>query len=89
MEVNSALYRETISLLTNLAIKHVIHEFDSGCRMVDIWKKDKLYVVQFEPDLVGLSEIGESLEFVLDTIPDEKFYNAEEFLARLKMIVID
>ncbi|MBN8861710.1 MAG: hypothetical protein J0H29_25225 [Sphingobacteriales bacterium] len=81
-------YNYTIELLTKLNIKYKIHSFASEIRMVDVWHNDKFYVLQFENDFIGFSEInGENIGF--DTKPDEKFYDTEIFKQKLLSILGD
>jgi hypothetical protein len=82
----SAEYRSIIELLIKCSIKHTIHDFQSGAIMVDIWHRNNFYVLQFEEDFIGFSEIDENVGF--DTNPDEKFYKGDSLLNKLKQIFI-
>lgn len=75
------IYHYTIDFLQNLDIKHDIHTFKSGVIMVDVWHNEMFYVLQFENDFVGFSDIKENPGF--DTVPDEKFYNLDDFVQKL------
>ena len=80
-------YNKLITELDQRAIRYLIHEFDSGAKMIDIWYKDFFYVVQVEPDFVGLSLIDEiGNEF--STTPDTKFFTIEDFLFELRKIFL-
>jgi len=79
-------YQFTISLLEKVSIKHSVHNFPSGVIMLDIWYEDKFYVLQFEDDFIGLSEVNDkTLGF--DNNPDEKFYDDEKFENKLHLIL--
>ncbi len=45
----------TMSYLKSKGIKHEMHEFPSGYKMIDIWYNDEFYVVQIEYSFVGFS----------------------------------
>ncbi|MBX2921172.1 MAG: hypothetical protein KF746_03190 [Chitinophagaceae bacterium] len=81
-------YSYTIELLTRLNIKYKIHTFASEIKMVDVWYNDKFYVLQFENDFIGFSEVN-SDNVGFDTKPDEKFYDIEMFKQKLLSILRD
>ena len=58
-------------------LRHEIHKFESGCVMVDIWKDDLFYVIQIEPELIGLSLVDENIGF--DTIADKTYKDWDDF----------
>lgn len=75
-----------VELLTRLSVKHTVHDFPSGAIMLDIWYQDHFYVLQFEDQFVGFSEItDENPGF--DTIPDEKFYHEPALLAKIQSVL--
>ena len=62
----------------NKGIKFEVHDFDSGAAMIDIWIGAKFYVIQLEPESIGMSVIDkENLGF--DTIPDSRYFSFEDF----------
>lgn len=78
----------TIGLLEKMSIKHEVHHFPSGAIMIDIWHSDKFYVIQFDEDYIGFSEINsDNLSF--DAIPDEKFINEALFKHTLQGLLIN
>lgn len=44
-------------------------KFLSGSIILDVWNDKKIYIFQFEPHRIGLSEVDENVGF--DTIPDK------------------
>ena len=74
-----------VSELRNFNIRHEIHHFDSGCKMIDIWNNNKFYCVQLEPTRIGISEVNENTGF--DTIPDKVFENPDEFKTEFKRVL--
>lgn len=76
-----------VELLTRLRVKHTVHEFPSGAIMLDIWYQDHFYVLQFEDQFVGFSEITEENPG-FDTIPDEKFYHEPALLAKIRSVLV-
>jgi len=79
-------YQFVTDLLKGLSIKYVCHEFPSGAAMVDIWYKDLLYVIQFEKDFIGLSEVDDHGEF--DCVPDKKFFDDAAFVGEIKSVFL-
>ena len=63
--------------LTRFDIRHEVHHFPSGCKMIDIWCNDKFYCVQLEPTRIGISEVTKETGF--DIIPDKVFENSDDF----------
>jgi len=80
------MYNYTIELLKKLAIKYDVYSFASEIRIVDVWYNDKFYVFQFENNFIGFSEVNKD-NVGFDTIPDEKFYDAEMFKQKLLTIL--
>jgi len=50
-------------------------KFSSGSIILDVWNDKKIYVFQFEPHRIGLSEVDENVGF--DTIPDKILLNSD------------
>lgn len=73
--------KETLERIENLLrekdLKHKIRKFDSGCFIVDIWKDDLVYVIQIEPEIIGISLIDENVGF--DTRPDISYKDWSDF----------
>ena len=67
----------TINQLSTHNIRHEIHRFDSGCMIIDIWKGNAFYCLQFEDYKVGLSLVTKNIDF--STIPDKWYSNIAEF----------
>ncbi|WP_437920412.1 hypothetical protein [Sphingobacterium sp. LRF_L2] len=89
MENIKKLFQSTIEFLKSMSIRHEYTNFDSGAIMLDVWHKDKFYVIQFDVDnYVGFSEVNDdNMEF--DTIPDEKFYDEIKYKNKLKSTFVD
>ncbi len=84
MENSQKLFQYTIELLKSMAIRHEYTNFDSGAIMLDVWYKNKFYVIQFDVDnCVGFSEINND-NIGFDTNPDEKFYDEVKYKNKLK-----
>lgn len=66
-----------VNLLREKDLRYEIHKFDSGCFMIDIWKDDLVYVIQIEPEIIGISLIDENVGF--DTRPDKSFRDWDDF----------
>ncbi len=75
----------TITQLTTHNIRHEIHRFNSECVMVDIWKGNEFYCLQFEEYKVGLSLVTKDIDF--STIPDRWYTNQIEFETEFEMIL--
>jgi hypothetical protein len=75
----------TITQLKIRNIKHELHRFESGYVMVDIWKDNKFYCIQFEDCKVGLSLVTEDID--LSTIPDKWYSNLVEFKTDFEKIL--
>lgn len=81
------LFQYTINYLNQLSIKHEFIEFSSGAIMLDIWYKEKFFVIQFE-DFIGVSEISnDNISF--DTNPDEKFFDVSLYKQKLENMFLD
>lgn len=79
------LYNQTINLLDKQSIKHEGNRFPSGAIMLDIWYDNKFYVLQFQENFVGVSEVNDENPG-FDTIPDEKFYEEIEYMEKLRTL---
>lgn len=79
-------FKYTIGELSKAGIKHEVHNFPSGAIMVDIWIGSEFYVIQFQDDLIGISEVTEENPG-FTTVPEEAFYNFEAFKARFDEII--
>ena len=64
--------------------RHEIHSFSSGAVMIDIFIKDKCYVVQIYGESIGLSLLTEETAF--DTIPDKVYTVATKFKSNFEKI---
>jgi len=81
------LFKYTINHLNQLSIKHEFTEFPSGTIMLDIWHKEKFFVIQFE-DFIGVSEISnDNISF--DTNPDERFFDGFHYKQKLESLFLD
>ena len=85
MENILTIYNSTINVLNGLSIKYMPYNFSSGAIMLDIWYNNNFYVLQFEDDFVGFSEVVDS-NVAFDNIPDEKFYEARIFKEKLETV---
>ncbi len=59
-------------------VKYEVHNFDSGAIMVDIFLKDKFYVIQIDGTEIGLSEVTDETG-PFDVIPDKSYKDVKEF----------
>lgn len=82
------LFQYTIDFLKSIGIRYEYTNFDSGAIMLDVWYKNKFYVIQFDVDnYIGFSEVNdENMGF--DTIPDEKFYDEKKYKIKLESTFI-
>lgn len=64
--------------LKNKKIRFETMLFDSGALMIDIWVQNNFYVIQFDTEKIGLSEVT-SETALFDIIPDRSFDTFEEF----------
>lgn len=71
------IFERIVNLLREMDLKHEIHQFDSGCFMIDIWKGHLVYVIQIEPEIIGLSLMDENVGF--DTRPDKSYKDWDDF----------
>lgn len=86
MIYHQEMYQFVIDHLTRLSIRHESHEFASGAAMLDIWYKDLFFVIQFEKDFIGLSEVESHAEF--DAIPDKKFLDDGDFEKEIRSVFL-
>lgn len=71
------ILQRIVNLLREKELKHKIQKFDSGCFMIDIWKDDLVYVIQIEPEIIGISLVDENVGF--DTRPDKSYKEWDDF----------
>ena len=64
-------------------MRHVVHDFPSGCSMIDIWINEDFVVIQDEPDRIGFSIVNEP-DF--STIADEYFTDVNIVLEKIKFL---
>lgn len=64
--------------LKNKEIRYETMLFDSGSLMIDIWVQNNFYVIQFDTEKIGLSQVT-SETALFDIIPDRSFYTFDEF----------
>ena len=64
--------------LAKTSMRYEINKFDSGATMIDIWFLDKLYVVQHDKNIFGLSEVNDDT-LLFDISPDKLFDSFEDF----------
>ena len=80
------LYEHTVKRLEDLSIRYTVHHFPSGAIMLDIWVNNKFYVLQFETDCIGISEINDD-NIGIDLIPNERFYNEIDYKVALEIVL--
>jgi hypothetical protein len=85
MTNTTELYGYAIDMLNRNMIKYEADEFKSGARMIDIWYKDKFYVLQFDLNYIGFSEVGDDVPFT--TEPEKKIFSGNEFKDLLRSIL--
>lgn len=81
----SQAYKKTIERLEKSSVKYDVHNLSSGVIMLDIWYNNKFYVLQFENEFIGFSEINTD-EPAFDTTPDEKFYETKKFELKITQV---
>lgn len=72
------LLTDIINRIESEKVKYEVHNFDSGAIMVDIFIKDKFYVIQIDDDVIGLSEVTDETG-MFDIIPDKSYKDEKEF----------
>ncbi|QMW03585.1 hypothetical protein [Spirosoma foliorum] len=80
-------YRYIIDELTKRSIRHDVHSFASGAKMIDIWYDGHFYVIQIDSESVGISEITEDNPG-FDTKPDAVFYNSEDAIKQFDAFLL-
>jgi hypothetical protein len=87
VEIDTMLAYDMISKMLDQAyIKYEAQTFPPGAIMLDIWYRDRFYVLQFEDKLLGWSEItAENPGF--DTIADKIFYDANAFVDSIALLL--
>ena len=78
------LKSQILSVIEQLNLRHEVHDFPSGCSMIDIWINEDLVVIQDEPDRIGFSIIKEP-DF--STIADEYFTDISIVLEKIRFLV--
>ncbi|MFZ4796383.1 MAG: hypothetical protein ACOYMA_02750 [Bacteroidia bacterium] len=81
------LLPDFINKLNHENLKYEVHHFDSGAVMVEIYIKEKFYVIQIYGNEIGLSLIYEDISW-FDVIPDKSFKDAQEFQKAFEEIFI-
>lgn len=76
--------KQIIDFLTDRQVKYESHSFDSGCVMIDLWHKKDFFVIQLEPEGIGLSLVNQP-DF--SSIPDEWHYDLEKFLEKMAFLL--
>ena len=74
-----------LEILVYNQTRHQLNDFPSGCSMIDFWINGDLFVIQLEPQGIGFSAVNEEIDF--STIPDEWYYDTDEFLKRIAFII--
>jgi hypothetical protein len=67
-------------------LKHQYFAFDSGYCMIDIWKGNKYYTIQRDPNSIGVSLINHNIPD-FSSIPDVRFHDFNKFTERLTEIL--
>lgn len=65
-----AAKNKILAIIRDYNLKHAVHDFPSGCSMIDIWMNEDFVVIQVEPERFGFSIVKEQ-DF--STIADEYF----------------
>jgi hypothetical protein len=71
-----------IDKINQLKLKHQIHEFASGAKMIDVWLGDELCVIQIDGNIFGISVIDKN-NSGFDTTPDITFSNIDDFIRKI------
>jgi len=74
---------QILSVIEHYRLRHVVHDFPSGCSMIDIWINEDFVVIQDEPDRIGFSIVNEP-DF--STIADEYFTDVNIVLEKIKFL---
>ena len=72
-----------LSLIGQLNLRHEVHDFPSGCSIIDIWIHEDFVVIHDEPDRIGFSIVNEP-EF--STIADEYFTDVDIVLEKIRFL---
>lgn len=72
-----------LSVIEQCKLRHKVHDFPSGCSMIDIWVNEDLVVIQDEPDRIGFSMVKEP-DF--STVADEYFTDVSIVLEKIKFL---
>ena len=79
-EIRNQAYVYVKNYIEDNNLKHEIHEFDSGCKMIDLWINDEFYCLEFHDDYLGISNISENNEdFGSLRFPDEEYQVFQSF----------
>lgn len=81
------LVPDIINKLNIENVKYDVHQFDSGAVMVDIYIKDKFYVIQIFENEIGLSLNTEDTGW-FDVFPNRSFKDKLEFQKAFEEIFI-
>jgi uncharacterized protein (UPF0128 family) len=81
-----AIKASIIEELEKQDAKYELNSFDSGAVMIDVYWKDKLYVIQMHGAQLGFSLVTEDSGF--SSVPDESFTEPALFLQKVKGIFL-
>ncbi|MDO7852976.1 hypothetical protein [Hymenobacter convexus] len=76
-----------VERLAQAGIRHEVQVFPSGTIMLDVWGRDRFYVLQFEEGVLGISEITEANPD-FSTIPDEQVKDVATLLAKVESLLL-
>jgi|GEM_PF-6895397 len=76
-----------VERLAQAGIRHKLHLFPSGAIMLDVWCRDQFYVLQFEEEVLGISEITTS-DPGFSTIPNERVKDLVSLLAKVELLLL-
>jgi hypothetical protein len=76
-----------VERLAQTGIRHEVHAFPSGALLLDVWCRDRFYVLHFEEGMLGISEItAENPGF--STRPDERVKDLDILLAKVELLLV-
>ncbi len=80
-----ALLPYIIDRIEKSKARYEVHSFDSGAVMIDIFIREKFYVIQIDGDKIGLS-LNTDETGLFDIVPDKTFEEVGEFKTEFEKI---
>jgi len=74
---------QILMVIEEYKFRHKVHDFPSGCSMIDIWVNGDFIMIQDEPERIGFSIVNEP---DLSTIADEYFTDVNIVLEKIRVL---